>query len=458
MKKLSQMYEKEDVILDMAKEDYLMFSSKNDIKDLDIDSISRIAEQRSPFESKSEKSKIFIKGFIDMHEKSKQKEEEKTSFNLSQYKEAKKKKKYKYNPWAVCTNSVGRDDKKKYEKCVKEVKKQSDTSKFIKLSSLNDIIYIDSLENFNNSLNYVNSVKIANKEIDSNLNNINNNWEYIYNTIINVPVGQKIASGNIRTRVENIDNAISILGGSLTYLAGHLENEMQNKVVNNLIAKLRNLIADWRSIRERIVEETRIKMFAKTSQVGIDDQVGKKNTVWLSAYFSHSIDDYKSFYKIAQSVVQKVKQNLGIDGIYNDLSAPDADVESIDFKYETRIVSDSRWINEVLKEEIEEIFNNELKNINTNIRVSVEVQDPRYDDDYESLMVHDNDHYYDIEKNAKNNYLGEKEYSSYSSWLKAVKSNGAERIEGDKDIAHAFDKEGKGVGEWDGEKGTISKK
>lgn len=42
------------------------------------------------------------------------------------YKQAKKKKKeYDPNPWAVCTESVGRDDKKKYERCVKDVKKQS---------------------------------------------------------------------------------------------------------------------------------------------------------------------------------------------------------------------------------------------------------------------------------------------------------------------------------------------
>lgn len=40
------------------------------------------------------------------------------------YKEAKKKNKkiYKYNPWAVCTSSVGREDKKKYERCVMDVK------------------------------------------------------------------------------------------------------------------------------------------------------------------------------------------------------------------------------------------------------------------------------------------------------------------------------------------------
>jgi len=34
-----------------------------------------------------------------------------------------KKKSKKYNPWAICTASVGREDKKKYEKCVMDVKK-----------------------------------------------------------------------------------------------------------------------------------------------------------------------------------------------------------------------------------------------------------------------------------------------------------------------------------------------
>ena len=37
--------------------------------------------------------------------------------------EGKKKKKSKYNPWAICTSSVGREDKEKYEKCVMDVKK-----------------------------------------------------------------------------------------------------------------------------------------------------------------------------------------------------------------------------------------------------------------------------------------------------------------------------------------------
>jgi len=35
-------------------------------------------------------------------------------------------KKKKCNPWAICTESVGRDDPKKYERCVKDVKKICD--------------------------------------------------------------------------------------------------------------------------------------------------------------------------------------------------------------------------------------------------------------------------------------------------------------------------------------------
>jgi hypothetical protein len=42
--------------------------------------------------------------------------------NEGEMKEGKKKSK-KYNPWAICTSSVGRKDKKKYEKCVMDVKK-----------------------------------------------------------------------------------------------------------------------------------------------------------------------------------------------------------------------------------------------------------------------------------------------------------------------------------------------
>ena len=30
-----------------------------------------------------------------------------------------------YNPWAVCTESVGRENKDKYEKCIQHIKKQN---------------------------------------------------------------------------------------------------------------------------------------------------------------------------------------------------------------------------------------------------------------------------------------------------------------------------------------------
>lgn len=36
----------------------------------------------------------------------------------------KSKEKFKYNPWAVCTESVGRDNEEKYERCVKKVKQK----------------------------------------------------------------------------------------------------------------------------------------------------------------------------------------------------------------------------------------------------------------------------------------------------------------------------------------------
>lgn len=42
--------------------------------------------------------------------------------NEGEMKEGKRKTK-KYNPWAICTSSVGRKDKEKYERCVMDVKK-----------------------------------------------------------------------------------------------------------------------------------------------------------------------------------------------------------------------------------------------------------------------------------------------------------------------------------------------
>ena len=46
------------------------------------------------------------------------------SVSVEETNEAKKKRsKKKYNPWAICTSSVGRKNKKKYERCVMDVKK-----------------------------------------------------------------------------------------------------------------------------------------------------------------------------------------------------------------------------------------------------------------------------------------------------------------------------------------------
>ena len=48
----------------------------------------------------------------------------------------KKKKEWDPNPWAVCTESVGREDKEKYERCIQKVKKKQafNLSKFIKMA------------------------------------------------------------------------------------------------------------------------------------------------------------------------------------------------------------------------------------------------------------------------------------------------------------------------------------
>ena len=55
-----------------------------------------------------------------------------------------KKKKKKYNPWAVCTSSVGRKDKKKYEDCVMGVKKKlkegKDPYEYIIESKMEEIV------------------------------------------------------------------------------------------------------------------------------------------------------------------------------------------------------------------------------------------------------------------------------------------------------------------------------
>jgi hypothetical protein len=48
-------------------------------------------------------------------------------------------------------------------------------------------------------------------------------------------------------------------------------------------------------------------------------------------------------------------------------------------------------------------------------------------------------------------------YLTYKAWLAAVRKAGAVRLDGDKDIATAFDSKGKGVGEWDGAEGYLYK-
>jgi len=53
------------------------------------------------------------------------------------------------------------------------------------------------------------------------------------------------------------------------------------------------------------------------------------------------------------------------------------------------------------------------------------------------------------------NHLGEREYQTYGAWRRACLQAGAVRFEGDRDIANAFGADGKGVGEWGGDLGTI---
>jgi len=78
-----------------------------------------------------ETDRNIVKKTVERRKKKKVKAE--SSFNLSKEKQIcdflvaeakKKKKKYDPNPWAVCTKSVGRDKKDKYERCVMDVKKK----------------------------------------------------------------------------------------------------------------------------------------------------------------------------------------------------------------------------------------------------------------------------------------------------------------------------------------------
>lgn len=53
------------------------------------------------------------------------------------------------------------------------------------------------------------------------------------------------------------------------------------------------------------------------------------------------------------------------------------------------------------------------------------------------------------------NHLGEREYQTYNAWRAAAKAAGAVSFEGDKDIASAVGADGRHVGEWGGDKGSI---
>ena len=77
----------------------------------DADKLVQAAKSGKPLEKKGEPKNFDLK------------QVKKISDISSEVTEGKKKKK-KYNPWAVCTSSVGRKDTKKYEDCVMGVKKK----------------------------------------------------------------------------------------------------------------------------------------------------------------------------------------------------------------------------------------------------------------------------------------------------------------------------------------------
>lgn len=52
------------------------------------------------------------------------------------------------------------------------------------------------------------------------------------------------------------------------------------------------------------------------------------------------------------------------------------------------------------------------------------------------------------------NHMDETEYNTYAGWKAACRKAGADKFDGDRDICQAM-KDGKGVGEWDGEKGSV---
>jgi hypothetical protein len=54
--------------------------------------------------------------------------------------------KTKDNPWAICTSSVGREDKAKYEKCVKDVKKEKGIDENITEAEFNGDVTLSEVE------------------------------------------------------------------------------------------------------------------------------------------------------------------------------------------------------------------------------------------------------------------------------------------------------------------------
>ncbi len=84
------------------------------------EALGRMKSRFEPFdfERRSEERKPFV----PPAPKPQDEEKKAKVFDLGWYKEAKKKKEYDPNPWAVCTESVGRKNKKKYERCVLKVK------------------------------------------------------------------------------------------------------------------------------------------------------------------------------------------------------------------------------------------------------------------------------------------------------------------------------------------------
>tara|TARA_R110002020_G_scaffold273364_1_gene488474 strand:+ start:1100 stop:1324 length:225 start_codon:yes stop_codon:yes gene_type:complete len=59
------------------------------------------------------------------------------------------KKKKENNPWAICTASVGREDKEKYEKCVMSVKGEDDAHEGLSKERIEEIIQEETVKAIN---------------------------------------------------------------------------------------------------------------------------------------------------------------------------------------------------------------------------------------------------------------------------------------------------------------------